>query len=68
MALLSVFGSRVPIGLKVLLLTLAILDDLAAIVINAIFYSGDLSFTALDTGAADQDIAHPNAAEKSQAI
>lgn len=52
LALLGVFGSRVPIGLKVFLLTLAILDDLAAIVIIAIFYSGDLSFTALGTGAA----------------
>ena len=52
LALLSVFGSRVPVGLKVFLLTLAILDDLAAILIIAIFYSGDLSFAALGTGAA----------------
>ncbi len=52
LALLSVFGSRVPVGLKVFLLTLAILDDLAAIIIIAIFYSGDLSFAALATGAA----------------
>ncbi len=47
LALLGVFGSRVPIALKVFLLTLAIFDDLAAIVIIAIFYSGDLSFNAL---------------------
>lgn len=47
LALLGVFGSRVPIGLKVFLLTLAIFDDLAAIIIIALFYSGDLSFTAL---------------------
>lgn len=52
LALLSVFGSRVPLGLKVFLLTLAILDDLAAIVIIAIFYSGDLSLFALGAGAA----------------
>lgn len=51
LALLSVFGSRVPIALKVFLLTLAIFDDLAAIVIIALFYSGDLSLTALLTGA-----------------
>jgi NhaA family Na+:H+ antiporter len=47
LALLSVFGRRVPIALKLFLLTLAIFDDLAAIVIIAVFYSGDLSLTAL---------------------
>jgi NhaA family Na+:H+ antiporter len=52
LALLGVFGSRVPIPLKVFLLTLAIFDDLAAIVIIALFYSGDLSLTALMIGVA----------------
>ncbi len=52
LALLGVFGARVPTALKVFLLTLAIFDDLAAIVIIAIFYSGDLSLTALGIGAA----------------
>ncbi|MGI9206258.1 MAG: Na+/H+ antiporter NhaA [Woeseiaceae bacterium] len=47
LALLSVFGSRVPIALKVFLLSLAIFDDLAAIVIIALFYSNDLHFTGL---------------------
>ena len=47
LALLGVFGSRVPAALKIFLLTLAIFDDLAAIVIIAVFYSGDLSLTAL---------------------
>jgi NhaA family Na+:H+ antiporter len=51
LALLSVFGSRVPIALKVLLLTLAIFDDLAAIIVIALFYSGDLSLSALFIGA-----------------
>jgi NhaA family Na+:H+ antiporter len=51
LALLSVFGKRVPTSLKVFLLTLAIFDDLAAIVIIAVFYSGDLSLTALSIGA-----------------
>ena len=51
LALLSVFGNRVPTALKVFLLTLAIFDDLAAIVIIAIFYSGDLSLGALLIGA-----------------
>lgn len=52
LALLSVFGKRVPVSLKVFLLTLAIFDDLAAIIIIALFYSGDLSLTALLVGAA----------------
>ncbi len=57
LALLSVFGSRVPVALKVFLLTLAIFDDLGAIIIIALFYSGDLSLTALITGAAALTIA-----------
>jgi NhaA family Na+:H+ antiporter len=47
LALIGVFGSRVPTALKVFLLTLAIFDDLAAIVIIALFYSGDLSLSSL---------------------
>ena len=52
LGLLSVFGSRVPTSLKVFLLTLAIFDDLAAIIIIALFYSGDLSLGALGVGSA----------------
>jgi NhaA family Na+:H+ antiporter len=51
LALLSIFGNRVPTVLKVFLLTLAIFDDLAAIIIIALFYSGDLSLNALFIGA-----------------
>ena len=47
LALLSIFGSRVPLSLKVFLLALAIFDDLAAVIIIAVFYSQDLSSTAL---------------------
>lgn len=50
LGLLSMFGSRVPTSLKVFLLTLAIFDDLAAIIIIAFFYSADLSATALLVG------------------
>lgn len=47
LALLSTFGARASTTLKVFLLTLAIFDDLAAIVVIAIFYSSDLSSLAL---------------------
>lgn len=52
LALLGVFGNRVPVALKVFLLTLAIFDDLAAIVVIAVFYSADLTIEALMVGAA----------------
>ncbi len=52
LALLGTFGRRVPTSLKIFLLTLAIFDDLAAIVVIAIFYSGDISTSALIMGAA----------------
>ncbi len=47
LAILSVLGSRVPASLKIFLTTIAIVDDLAAISIIAVFYSGDLSTHSL---------------------
>jgi len=43
LGVLSLLGSRVPAGIKVFLLTVAILDDLGAIIIIAIFYSDNLA-------------------------
>lgn len=47
LGILSLFGRRVPLGLKVFLLALAIFDDLGAIIVIALFYSGDLSTVSL---------------------
>jgi NhaA family Na+:H+ antiporter len=47
LAMLGLLGSRVPISLKIFLTTIAIVDDIAAIVIIAVFYSSDLSIVSL---------------------
>jgi len=46
LAILAVVGNRIPNGLRVFLTALAIVDDLGAVVVIAIFYTSDLNLTS----------------------
>ena len=51
-ALIAMMGRRVPIELRVFLTAAAIVDDIGAIIVVAIFYSGDLHVSYLASAAA----------------
>ncbi|MEL7024127.1 MAG: Na+/H+ antiporter NhaA [Pseudomonadota bacterium] len=52
LAIIALLGRGAPPALKVFMVTIAIFDDVAAIAIIAVFYSGNISLTALAIGGA----------------
>lgn len=44
LAILQLLGKRVPLGIKVFLIAFAIIDDLGAVMVIALFYSGSINW------------------------
>lgn len=52
LAIISLLGSKVPLSVKVFLTTLAIVDDLGAVLVIALFYTSEISLVSIAVGMA----------------